>query len=37
MKINDVALMAEMNTEKEIKIMAKEMGMSDSEIKKELG
>jgi hypothetical protein len=28
--------MAELNTEKEIKIMAKELGMSDSEIKKEL-
>jgi hypothetical protein len=37
MKLNDIAVMAELNTEKEIKIMAKELGMSDSEIKKELG
>ena len=37
MKQDEVELLAEMNTEKEIKVWAREMGLSDQEIKKELG
>lgn len=37
MKQDEIELMAELNTEKEIKVWAREMGMADSDIKKELG
>ena len=37
MKTDEIALLAEINTEKDVKAMAKELGMSDSDIKKELG
>lgn len=37
MKQDEIALLAELNTEKDIKLLARELGLSDSEIKKELG
>jgi hypothetical protein len=37
MKQDEIELLAEMNTEKEIKAWAREMGLSDQDIKKELG
>lgn len=37
MKDDELRLMASLNTDKEIKEYAKQMGMSDSDIKKELG
>ena len=37
MKADELALLAELNDVKDIKAMAKSMGMPDSEIKKELG
>jgi hypothetical protein len=37
LKTDEIELLAEINTEKEIKTLAKDLGMSDSDIKKELG
>ena len=37
MKQDEIELLAEINTEKEIKLWAKEMGLSDADIKKDLG
>jgi chlorite dismutase len=37
MKQDEVELLAELNTDKEIKVWARAMGMSDQDIKKELG
>jgi hypothetical protein len=37
LKSDEVALLAELNDVKELKALAKTMGMPDSEIKKELG
>ena len=37
LKTDEIELLDEINTEKEIKELAKNLGMSDAEIKKELG
>lgn len=37
MKEDEIKLMAELNTDKDLKAYAKSMGMSDADIKKELG
>lgn len=37
LKIDEIELMAQLNSDKEIKELAKNLGMSDSDIKKELG
>ncbi len=37
MKSDEITLLAEVNSEKEIKILARDLGYSDSDIKKELG
>jgi chlorite dismutase len=37
MKQDEIELLAEINTDKEIKVWAREMGLSDQDIKKDLG